>query len=80
MKGTNLPLPRKIHRALLAQGWTVSLSGKGHFRYTPPPNSPSHYHPVYVSNTPGDNYRSVKNVLATFRRQGVDILQDRPVR
>jgi hypothetical protein len=80
VKGTNLPLPRKVHKALLDRGWTVSLSGKGHYRYAPPPDAPPTARPVYVSNTPSDNYRSQKNALASFRRQGVDILQAKPVK
>lgn len=65
-------LPRKAHRDLLRAGWTAKRTGAGHVRYFPPPDTTG-LHAVTVPSTPSD-YRGVRNALATFKRQGIELL------
>lgn len=58
---------REIEKAAKEQGWTVSLTTKGHKKFLSPDKTKP---PVYGSGTPSD-VRSIKNLLAELKRKGL---------
>jgi hypothetical protein len=60
---------RRLRRRLAAEGWIVSLSHKGHYRFVPPDRSREI---VVWSGTPSD-WRSYRNAIGQLRRSGARI-------
>jgi hypothetical protein len=58
-----------VMQAIDDQGWTVSLSRRGHIKITPPDQN---VRPLYTSGTPSD-YRSDKNFVAQLQRLGLKL-------
>jgi hypothetical protein len=50
-----------------APGWTVSLTGGGHYRIKPPAGRL-----LFVPSTPSD-WRSIRNARADLRKLGLEI-------
>lgn len=60
---------RKLADALEAQGWKVTKTTKGHYRFVPPDPEKRI---VHTGGSPSD-HRAFKNLKADLRRQGADI-------
>jgi len=58
---------REIIKAAREQGWDVSCTRKGHWRFLPPDTTQE---PIIASGTSGD-VRSVHHLLARLRRAGL---------
>lgn len=60
---------REIAEELERQGWRVSISPGGHWRFCSPDRSKP---PLFMPQTPSD-YRGYLNGLAQLRAAGVDV-------
>ncbi len=60
---------REIAEELRRQGWRVSLSRGGHWRFCPPDRSRS---PLFMPQTPSD-YRGFLNGVSQLRAAGADV-------
>lgn len=64
---------KRLARLAEEQGWDVSLTGGGHYKFlSPDPSVP----PIYTSSTPSD-YRSLLNFKARLRRSGLRLKNTR---
>lgn len=62
-------LMRRIARELKRQGWGVSVSRGGHWRFCPPDGSRS---PLFMPKTPSD-YRGFLNGVSQLKAAGADV-------
>jgi hypothetical protein len=64
---------KRITRIAEDQGWEVSLTGGGHYKFlSPDPSVP----PIYTSQTPSD-YRALLNFKSRLRRSGLRLKNER---
>lgn len=62
---------RVLYGTVAAQGYKVESSNGGHIRLTPPPESKD-AQVIFGPSSPSD-HRSVKNLRAQLRREGIDV-------
>jgi hypothetical protein len=58
---------RAAHKAALAAGWTVTLTGGGHLRWQPPTGGP-----VFTPESPS-SWRGTRKDLGRLRSRGLDV-------
>lgn len=59
---------REIERVVVAQGWALTETNSGHFKFYPVAGG----EPIFCSKTPSE-YRATRNLVAKLRSAGLDI-------